>query len=122
MIRNMANARAYLKKIPGASNAAAGGQVESERCVVDAMPQYHSIAHPSILMRNCNSDLNSHIFDGENVHGNIGNYQLCDLTDPLLKNLIQDEEFVREECDVSCFSLRLKSNNFTCQAAGMLKQ
>lgn len=44
---------------------------------------------------------NSHIFDGEAVHRNVGYYQLCDMTDPFLQEVIQNDEFVREECDVS---------------------
>lgn len=47
------------------------------------------------------SDENSHIFDGQAVHRNVGNYQLCDMTDPFLQEVIQNDEFVREECDVS---------------------
>ncbi|KAK9899970.1 hypothetical protein P389DRAFT_165068 [Cystobasidium minutum MCA 4210] len=79
MIRNMANNRIYLKRIAGAGNAGDTNEGEGDRA---------------------DRDENSHIFDGEAVHSNVGSYQLCDMTDPFLQEMLQSEEFVREECDI----------------------
>lgn len=42
----------------------------------------------------------SHIFDGETIRRNIGNFQMQDLTDDLLSNLIHDERYWRTSCHV----------------------
>ena len=42
----------------------------------------------------------THIFDGLRVENESARYQLCDITDPLLKKLIEDENVVRGTCDV----------------------
>lgn len=76
-MRNMANSKVYLKKIAGANSHGEGDVREKD------------------------SDEVSHIFDGENVHRNIGNYQLCDIVEPYLKAMCEDEEFVLDHCDVS---------------------
>ena len=43
----------------------------------------------------------SHIFDGENLTSYNAAFQLCDLHDPMLKEMVEDDEDLREECDVS---------------------
>lgn len=39
-----------------------------------------------------------HTFDGKTVHGMIGNFQLCDISDPSLYKLIHAPEAVHEVC------------------------
>ncbi|KAI8449784.1 RNA polymerase III transcription factor IIIC subunit-domain-containing protein [Phakopsora pachyrhizi] len=41
-----------------------------------------------------------HIFDGVELHQSIGTYQMCDITDPLLVNLIRSEKGVLPHCRV----------------------
>ncbi|GAA6032785.1 hypothetical protein JCM8097_000787 [Rhodosporidiobolus ruineniae] len=40
----------------------------------------------------------SHEFDGQNVYSKIGNFQLCDISDPLLVRLIRSEAGVLDTC------------------------
>ena len=42
----------------------------------------------------------SHIFDGIHLTKETAAYQLCDITDPMLKVMIGSEEGVRDECNV----------------------
>lgn len=42
----------------------------------------------------------SHIFDGVTVTKETAAFQLCDIYDPMLKELIESEEDLREACDV----------------------
>lgn len=47
-------------------------------------------------------DINkSHLFDGQVLHRDIANYQLCDVTDPLLARLIRDPRALGDTLDVS---------------------
>lgn len=39
-----------------------------------------------------------HLFDGKTAHGKIANFQLCDISDPLLQSLIQAREGVQPAC------------------------
>ncbi|TFY72093.1 hypothetical protein EVG20_g894 [Dentipellis fragilis] len=41
----------------------------------------------------------SHIFDGQTVTTETAAFQLCDITDPMLKGMIEDEESVRDTCN-----------------------
>jgi len=41
---------------------------------------------------------NSHIFDGQVLYRQVGNYQLCDMTDPLLQRYITDPNVITQEC------------------------
>jgi hypothetical protein len=95
----MANSRAYLKRIAGASNNTETG-AEAERF---GYRPFITVMHMADFGLNADSysDERSHIFDGETAHRNIGNYQLCDITDPFLQEVIQNTEFVRDACDVS---------------------
>jgi len=43
-------------------------------------------------------DRQSHLFDGISPHGRTGNYQLNDITDPLIRGLIDDPEGLLESC------------------------
>lgn len=43
----------------------------------------------------------SHIFDGVHASSETAAFQLCDITDPMLKEMIEDENGVRDECNVS---------------------
>lgn len=42
-----------------------------------------------------------HIFDGRVLNRDRPDYQLCDITDPLIKKYIDDPRIVTETCDVS---------------------
>lgn len=42
---------------------------------------------------------NSHIFDGKTVTKETAAFQLCDIVDPMLQEMIQDPEGLRETCD-----------------------
>ena len=52
----------------------------------------------------CDSKLNythrSHIFDGQTTHGETAAFQLCDLHDEFLRELVENEDDLREVCDV----------------------
>ncbi|KAJ3993157.1 RNA polymerase III transcription factor IIIC subunit-domain-containing protein [Lentinula boryana] len=41
----------------------------------------------------------SHVFDGINLTKETAAFQLCDITDPMLKEMIEDPDDVREACD-----------------------
>jgi hypothetical protein len=43
---------------------------------------------------------NSHIFDGKTVSKETAAFQLCDIVDPMLKEMIEDPDALRETCDV----------------------
>ena len=42
----------------------------------------------------------SHIFDGVHLTTETAAFQLCDITDPMLKEMIEYEDGVRDECNV----------------------
>ena len=42
-----------------------------------------------------------YIFDGNTLHRDRPDYQLCDITDPLIAKYINDPANVSETCDVS---------------------
>lgn len=42
----------------------------------------------------------SHIFDGVTIAKETAAFQLCDIQDPMLKEMIEKEEDLRETCDV----------------------
>ncbi|KAI0306927.1 RNA polymerase III transcription factor IIIC subunit-domain-containing protein [Multifurca ochricompacta] len=44
-------------------------------------------------------DRRSHIFDGVTLSSETAAFQLCDITDPMLKRMIDDEEDTRESCN-----------------------
>lgn len=46
----------------------------------------------------------SHIFDGVNITKETAAFQLCDIHDPMLMDIIRNEDDLREVCDVSLFS------------------
>ncbi|KAJ7774340.1 RNA polymerase III transcription factor IIIC subunit-domain-containing protein [Mycena maculata] len=41
----------------------------------------------------------SHLFDGKTLTKETASFQLCDLVDPMLKEMIDDDQELREECD-----------------------
>ncbi len=49
----------------------------------------------------------SHIFDGVTLTSETAAFQLCDITDPMLKQMIDEEEDVRDSCNVGKFRLIL---------------
>jgi hypothetical protein len=44
---------------------------------------------------------NAHIFDGKTITKETAAFQLCDITDPMLKAMIDDPDALRETCNVS---------------------
>ncbi|KAF8901692.1 RNA polymerase III transcription factor IIIC subunit-domain-containing protein [Gymnopilus junonius] len=42
---------------------------------------------------------NSHVFDGQTLTKETAAFQLCDITDPMLKEMIEDPDALREACD-----------------------
>ncbi|KLO18083.1 hypothetical protein SCHPADRAFT_136378 [Schizopora paradoxa] len=44
-------------------------------------------------------NVKSHIFDGVNQTRETATFQLCDIIDPMLKGMIEDEDAVRDECN-----------------------
>ncbi|KAF9013348.1 RNA polymerase III transcription factor IIIC subunit-domain-containing protein [Cyathus striatus] len=78
----------------------------------------HPIARPSVISRRqdrtaANEQLRaleqgtekeadrkrSHIFDGQTITKETAAFQLCDITDPMLKEMIEDPEALREVCN-----------------------
>jgi general transcription factor 3C polypeptide 5 (transcription factor C subunit 1) len=45
-------------------------------------------------------DRNTHVFDGVMIAKETAAFQLCDITDPMLKSLIEDPTDLREMCHV----------------------
>lgn len=43
---------------------------------------------------------NSHIFDGQTLTKETAAFQLCDIVDPMLKEMIEDPDALRDTCDV----------------------
>ncbi|KAJ7228866.1 RNA polymerase III transcription factor IIIC subunit-domain-containing protein [Mycena pura] len=41
----------------------------------------------------------SHLFDGKTLTKETASFQLCDIVDPMLKDMIEQEQELREECD-----------------------
>ncbi|KAG5654500.1 hypothetical protein H0H81_001141 [Sphagnurus paluster] len=61
----------------------------------------HPIARPSVIT-SLQLDLacrRSHIFDGQSLTKETAAFQLCDITDPMLKDMIDDPDDLREECN-----------------------
>lgn len=71
----------------------------------------HPISRPSVVSRRQEQrnefaqarfsgvdDRRSHIFDGETVTSETAAFQLCDITDAMLKEMIEDEDALRETC------------------------
>ncbi|KAI0662974.1 RNA polymerase III transcription factor IIIC subunit-domain-containing protein [Cubamyces menziesii] len=71
----------------------------------------HPISRPSVVSRRQEQrnesaqarfsgvdDRRSHIFDGVTVTSETAAFQLCDITDPMLKEMIEDEDALRETC------------------------
>ena len=46
------------------------------------------------------SSSKSHVFDGVTLTKETAAFQLCDIYDPMLKDMIESEEDLRETCDV----------------------
>ncbi|KAI0053086.1 hypothetical protein FA95DRAFT_1579753 [Auriscalpium vulgare] len=77
----------------------------------------HPIARPSVVTRRQESrysvtsqnrtlageqgkdERNSHVFDGQTLSTETAAFQLCDITDPMLREMIEDEEETRETCN-----------------------
>ncbi|EEB94408.1 hypothetical protein MPER_06781 [Moniliophthora perniciosa FA553] len=45
----------------------------------------------------------SHIFDGQTLTKETAAFQLCDITDPMLKEMIESGDDLRDTCDASVF-------------------
>lgn len=58
------------------------------------------------LQLNCNSRTRrSHVFDGKTITKETAAFQLCDISDPMLKVMIEDPEGVRDVCHVCKLAL-----------------
>ncbi|TKA54607.1 hypothetical protein B0A53_03014 [Rhodotorula sp. CCFEE 5036] len=78
-LRNLANVRTRAQ--PGTRSQAQAGAASSRRA--DKAPTTSNLSHE---------------FDGEHVYGKIGHFQLCDISDPLLKSLIDSPDGVLSAC------------------------
>ncbi|GAA5980234.1 hypothetical protein JCM10908_001582 [Rhodotorula pacifica] len=78
-LRNLANVRTRAQ--PGTRAQAQAGAASSRRG--DKAPTTSNLSHE---------------FDGEHVYGKIGHFQLCDISDPLLKSLIDSPDGVLPAC------------------------
>lgn len=47
-----------------------------------------------------NDERKSHIFDGVTGTSETAAFQLCDIVDPMLKGMIEDESDLRDTCNV----------------------
>ena len=57
----------------------------------------NDVCHSYSNQRTCR---NSHIFDGQTLTKETAAFQLCDITDPMLKNMIENLDGLRDVCDV----------------------
>jgi general transcription factor 3C polypeptide 5 (transcription factor C subunit 1) len=55
----------------------------------------------SVLSYNELTDRRDHIFDGEILHRDKPDYQLCDIEDSLIKRYINDLRLITDTCTVS---------------------
>jgi hypothetical protein len=80
-----------------------GTEREADRKCVDKISFLHDlfIVLMRILLLHCRK---SHIFDGKTVTKETAAFQLCDIVDPMLKEMIEDTNDLRETCHVRLFS------------------
>lgn len=45
----------------------------------------------------------THVFDGVTLTKEVAAFQLCDISDPMLKEMIEDEDGLRDVCNVGGF-------------------
>lgn len=57
--------------------------------------------------------LQSHIFDGVNVTTETAAFQLCDIHDPMLKEMIEDQSGLRDICNVGPVTLMVEDVRLT---------
>lgn len=60
-----------------------------------------------ILILTRRKSRSSHIFDGQTLTKETAAFQLCDITDPMLKNMIENLDGLRSVCDVRLLLLLL---------------
>lgn len=53
------------------------------------------------LRPNQADDSKAHLFDGQEIHRGKPDFQLCDITDPLIRKYIDDPNLRTDTCDVS---------------------
>lgn len=91
----------------------ARADLASSRTDGGAEDKRYAHAHPCARRRRSAladlSHVRSHIFDGKTMSKETAAYQLCDLQDPMLKEMVEDDEELRETCDVG-FSVILPLN------------
>ncbi|ORY40014.1 RNA polymerase III transcription factor IIIC subunit-domain-containing protein [Leucosporidium creatinivorum] len=78
ILRNIDNVRTKAPAIKGTSK---GKEKQKEAVQINEDP------------------LRSHLFDGQVLHSKIANFQLCDISDPLIKQHVDASEGVRDTCD-----------------------
>ncbi len=66
-----------------------------------AMKTKGMVVVPVVRLLYANPAVRSHIFDGVTVTGDTAAFQLCDLHDPMLKEMVEGEEDLRETCNAS---------------------
>ena len=55
----------------------------------------------------------SHVFDGQTLTKETAAFQLCDITDPMLKEMIESVDDLRDTCDVSFRGFTLQALSLT---------
>jgi general transcription factor 3C polypeptide 5 (transcription factor C subunit 1) len=55
---------------------------------------------PLALRKAADSVPEKHVFDGLHIISNMSQFQYCDLTFPLIQNIINNRENLRDSCDV----------------------
>lgn len=75
---------------------------EEERLVKEGRrPPIDPSSVPSLLSSSIANFRKGHLFDGQVLHRDQADYQLCDITDPLIQKIIKDPKNLRDVCDVS---------------------
>lgn len=58
----------------------------------------HSLKRLDLIFRVTQHSPQSHIFDGKTINKETAAFQLCDLHDPLLQELVEDDDDLRDQC------------------------
>jgi hypothetical protein len=60
----------------------------------------------------------AHLFDGVTPSKDTAAFQLCDITDPMLKRMIESQDALREECNVRLSQVISVSTRLTKRSSG----
>jgi hypothetical protein len=88
------------EKASGLAKSSAADDSETVGYVRAVSPVCVALVH---LTRLCDCTRESYIFDGKtlNLEGTSASFQVCDITDPVPKLMLEDEAYFRDEFDVS---------------------